>query len=438
MRERSVSSASESPTGRPLCAPTEMFPRARALADFVTFSSTRVFQPLQEEHLPDHRVLDAPQAEQTNSVPFTLGVAWATNLDFRWLGKHTLFANPLLGAFFRALGGVPVDRTAPHDLDPARSVGGKSARRSHDFQIVGDRAVHRPVREVEVRRADGGAGEAAMAIDGLHSTRPIEFVVESPADARGMFDLLTYEKGGSVLRMLQQFLGEDTFRDGIRLYLKKHAYANTVTTDLWDALEEASGQPVRQIMNTWILQGGHPQITLENGVLTQAPFAYGSARGESNIGKDWLVPVQVRSLDTGTVTNYLVGADPVPVEGTSLVVNAGGSGVFRTRYGKDELAAIAPSIAKLEELERVIIVADAWAGLFSSNIQLDDFVAIAKSIGDDDNPATWTTIASALEWVNRAATDQQRDTVRAIVKEIFQPQLDRIGFDPRDGEDGER
>ena len=122
--------------------------------------------------------------------------------------------------------------------------------------------------------------DMALQIDGLHSTRPIEYEVVSPSESQGMFDLLTYEKGGSVLRMLQQFLGEDTFRDGIRLYLKKHAYANTVTTDLWDALEEASGQPVRQIMNTWILQGGHPQITLENGVLTQAPFAYGSARGE--------------------------------------------------------------------------------------------------------------------------------------------------------------
>ena len=66
----------------------------------------------------------------------------------------------------------------------------------------------------------------------------IEFEVISPNDARGMFDVLTYQKGGSVLRMLEQYLGEETFRDGIRKYLKKHSYANTVTTDLWDALEE--------------------------------------------------------------------------------------------------------------------------------------------------------------------------------------------------------
>ena len=87
--------------------------------------------------------------------------------------------------------------------------------------------------------------DAALQIDGLHSTRPIEYEVISPDDTRGMFDILTYEKGGSVLRMLEQYLGEETYRDGIRHYLRKHSYANTVTTDLWDALEETSGQPVR-------------------------------------------------------------------------------------------------------------------------------------------------------------------------------------------------
>jgi puromycin-sensitive aminopeptidase len=121
--------------------------------------------------------------------------------------------------------------------------------------------------------------DAALQIDGLHSTRPIEYEVISPDDTRGMFDVLTYEKGGSVLRMLEQYLGEETFRDGIRHYLTKHSYANTVTTDLWDALEEISKQPVRDVMNTWILQGGHPLVTLRNGELTQQPFAYGKAKG---------------------------------------------------------------------------------------------------------------------------------------------------------------
>ncbi len=101
---------------------------------------------------------------------------------------------------------------------------------------------------------------AAMAVDGLQSTRPIEFTVRSPEDARAMFDILTYEKGAAVLRMLEQYLGAETFRKGIALYLKKHQYANTETGDLWDALAEPSREPVRNIMDSWIFQPGFPVV----------------------------------------------------------------------------------------------------------------------------------------------------------------------------------
>ncbi len=102
--------------------------------------------------------------------------------------------------------------------------------------------------------------EAAMAVDGLHATRPVEFPVGRPEEAQGMFDVLTYQKGGSVLRMLEQFLGPDVFREGINDYLTTHSHANTETADLWDALERSSGRAVRTIMDTWINQGGYPLV----------------------------------------------------------------------------------------------------------------------------------------------------------------------------------
>ena len=80
--------------------------------------------------------------------------------------------------------------------------------------------------------------EAALAVDGLHTTRPIEYPVGAPEEADGMFDVLTYQKGGSVLRMLERYLGAEVFREGVRHYLAAHAYANTVTADLWASLEE--------------------------------------------------------------------------------------------------------------------------------------------------------------------------------------------------------
>ena len=85
----------------------------------------------------------------------------------------------------------------------------------------------------------------------------------SPEDAEAMYDILTYEKGAAVVRMLEQFLGVDQFRGGVKQYLMDHSFANTTTTDLWDSLEVATGVPVRAAMDTWIFQGGYPLITVD-------------------------------------------------------------------------------------------------------------------------------------------------------------------------------
>ncbi|MCZ7627970.1 MAG: M1 family aminopeptidase [Microthrixaceae bacterium] len=119
--------------------------------------------------------------------------------------------------------------------------------------------------EWDVWTAFGLARAGAFDTDALASTRPIEYEVVTAADSEAMFDILTYEKGASVIRMLEQYLGTEEFRDGIRAYLRRHAHANTETTDLWDALEEATGQPVRRIAETWIHRGGHPLVSVSSG-----------------------------------------------------------------------------------------------------------------------------------------------------------------------------
>lgn len=126
---------------------------------------------------------------------------------------------------------------------------------------------------------------AALDVDSLASTRPIEYEVTSPADAEGMYDLLTYEKGAAVVRMLEQFVTPQRFRGGVRSYLRRHSYGNVTTTDLWDALEASAGSvPVRAMADSWIFQGGYPLVSVAVGrdgglVLTQKRFGYGSAPG---------------------------------------------------------------------------------------------------------------------------------------------------------------
>jgi len=283
--------------------------------------------------------------------------------------------------------------------------------------------------------------DMAFTVDGQHSTRPIEYEVISPNDCRGMFDILTYVKGCSILRMLEQFLGEETFRDGIRIYLKRHAYANTVTADLWAALEEASSLPVGQIMDTWIYQGGHPIITVDGGVVSQSPFSYGPVPegATSAIGSTWQVPLLTRHIAGGDITATLLGKDPVVLgDGAgSVVANAGGSGVYRVAYAPADAAVIAAELERLLPLERGVLMNDAWAATLAGKMELGAFLTLADNLGDDDEPATWQAVCRALGFLSRIATDAERPAVSAAAVHLLSTKAATLGWEPVAGE-GER
>jgi len=281
--------------------------------------------------------------------------------------------------------------------------------------------------------------EAALAVDGVHSTRPIEYPVGPPKEAEGMFDLLTYEKGCGVLRMLEQHIGADVFRDGVRSYLKAHAYNNTVTTDLWDALEDASGAPVRDVMNTFILQGGHPLVSLHGDTLTQEPFAFGPPPPgiTSSIGTEWKVPVAVRALPVGAkrgapIRHLVLGPEPTPIEEASsglAVLNAGGWGVFRVGYETEHRLALAEHLAELTPLERANLLADTWATTLAGHTALREFLVLASRLGLEPDPAPWAPVAGALGLSNRIAPPGDKDALHEAVAALIGPIHRRLGFD---------
>ena len=288
------------------------------------------------------------------------------------------------------------------------------------------------------------AREAALAVDAVHATRPIEYPVGPPKEAEGMFDLLTYEKGASVLRMLEQHIGADVFRDGVRTYLKEHEYGNTVTTDLWDALETASGAPVRDVMNTFILQGGHPLVSLHDGTLRQEPFSFGPvpAGTTSAIGSEWHVPLAVRALPDedkpgASVRHFELGPEPTPVPEASdglAVINADGWGVFRVGYETEHRLALAHRLNELTPLERANLVADTWATTLAGRSTLEEFLVLAAQLGLETDPAPWSPVASALVLCNRIAAADDRGALRAAVGALFGPVHDALGFEAHTGE----
>ncbi|HEX2404142.1 MAG TPA: M1 family metallopeptidase, partial [Acidimicrobiia bacterium] len=160
----------------------------------------------------------------------------------------------------------------------------------------------------------------AMGTDQLATTRPIEFEVNSPAEVEEMFDSITYGKGSAVLRMIEQFIGEEEFRTGVGNYLRKHEYANTVTGDLWEGLDGASDWPVGEIMDTWVNQKGFPQIDVKvmaDGIhLSQRRFFAIPDDTDTTI---WDVPIQLRGSAGGKnfETKVLLDEDEtvVPIDG---------------------------------------------------------------------------------------------------------------------------
>ncbi len=296
--------------------------------------------------------------------------------------------------------------------------------------------------------------DMAMSVDALHATRPIEYPVGSPDEADGMFDTLTYEKGGSVLRMLEQYLGAEVFRDGVRHYIESHAYGNTVTGDLWAALEQVSGEPIREVADSWILQGGHPVVQIAGTTLSQRPFAYlpASPTGESSIGKRWLVPVLVRSLDggdgdggdgdggDGDVSRVLLAEDtaalPAPVGSGTQVVNAGGWGVYRVDYRTEHRARLGDQLHSLSELERFNLLSDTWALVLAGRADLRDLLHLAAQLGDEGGSEPYHVVASALRLCDRVATDGQRPAVGAAARTLLGPRAAAVGWDagPDEGE----
>ncbi|MEZ5144007.1 MAG: M1 family metallopeptidase [Acidimicrobiales bacterium] len=307
---------------------------------------------------------------------------------------------------------------------------------------------------------------AAFDVDALRATRPVEYPVVSPDDAEGMFDILTYEKGAAVVRMLEQYLGADLFRAGIRQYLADNAYGNTETTDLWDALEAASSQPVRAIMDSWIFQGGFPLLDVEllhddlrwpEPVLriAQRRFGYASDLGEGDGPTEaefeaarWQVPV-IFSLETapnpgedaGVVTfeKVLLEGDVVDVDLEEppvwVFANTEGTGFYRVHYAPELLEALAANAHRaLSPVERYTLVDDAWASVVAGAASAVEFLELVRRFGDEDDLSVWERIIGALVFLDRLVDGDARAALQTVVRELAGPALERLGPEPTVGE----
>jgi len=287
------------------------------------------------------------------------------------------------------------------------------------------------------------ARSAAFSVDGLVNTRPIEYPVHAPKDADAMFDILTYEKGASVLRMLEQYIGPVVFRDGVRDYLRTHAYGNADTKDLWIALSKVAHQPVPELMNGWIFQPGFPLITAEvRGQelrLSQQRFTYLAQKPP--LDQRWQVPIQIRLvLGDRTEHRQLLLTEQettvaLPAGVTAVLVNEGGHGFYRVHHRAPLLDQLLDQgLDRLSAIERFGLVSDAWATTMAGLMPLPEYLQLTARFQDERDKNVWAVLLESFSFLNRIIAEEDRAVLETFVSARVTPSVTELGWDPKPGE----
>ncbi len=293
----------------------------------------------------------------------------------------------------------------------------------------------------------------ALSLDGLKNSHPIEQEVTNPAEVSQLFDAISYSKGASVIRMLEQFLTPEVFRQGLYRYLSGHQYENARTQHLWEALEEASQQPVTAIMDSWTGQMGYPVLDVaarQSGDdteldLSQERFVYDRLLEEGEPeDAAWQVPVrvavgspaagpQVSAVMSGRSATLNLGPGAKPW----FKVNPQQTGFFRVNYSAEDWERLVPSIESLTlpATDRLGIQNDAYALSRAGLLPVAQFLSLAKAYGNETDASVWSDLASNLREIETlVANEPYYPAFQEFARDLFGPAAARIGWEARTGE----
>jgi aminopeptidase N len=290
--------------------------------------------------------------------------------------------------------------------------------------------------------------ESAMAADARATSHAIETHVTNELEALNSFDSdITYSKGEALLRMLEAYIGEDVFRQGIRSYIKNRAYSNAAAADLWNALEKTSGKNIPAVAAPWIEKPGFPlvhvtaacdssgnrSVTLsQKRFLLNGPGADASAGGSPN-AVQWQVPLRIRTGSAAPRTALLDTQEQKIAAGRcdeALSVNADAIGYYRVQYDAGTLAINTRLFPSAVDGDRIALLDDQWALVGSGGASLQDFLALASSMGADRDTRAWQQIVRALaiiEYAERGSSGHQAFATYA--RALIKPVADALGWD---------
>jgi len=293
-----------------------------------------------------------------------------------------------------------------------------------------------------------------LNVDALANTRPIHQAAETPAQIQELFDGIAYGKAASVLRMLESYLGEETFRAGVNAYLKQHQYANATAEDFWDAQAKTSKKPVDKIMPTWVKQAGEPIVNVKaqcsgnstSVTLTQQRYYFDRARFAEPNDQLWQVPLCMKGSATGNGAPkcelLTKKEDTFTLPGCSnwVLANAGATGYYRVGYQPDAVRALAADAeTKLTPGERIAVQNDIWASVRIGREPVGDYLAYAQGLQSDRNRAVLEDVLGRLDFIGQyLVSDNDRDSFHAWLRQFMGPAMKDVGWEPKPNDTDEQ
>ena len=313
----------------------------------------------------------------------------------------------------------------------------------------------------------------ALETDALETTHPIYNAVDTPAEALEMFDTITYQKGCAVLRMLENFLGETAFREGIRSYMTEFAESNATGKDLWRNLQNASDKPVTSIMEGWVTQSGYPIVRVEvprpesrvkshsvetrdfgpgtrDSLRISQRRYFSNPRAEDKAQSVWDVPLVVRYEDSSGVhekrelmrqRDATISLD-LSGELRWCYANAGEVGFYRQDPDRTLLEMLLANLGSLTASEQIGLLSDQWALVRNGTHPITQFLNVLSDVAAIDSYSVLESVVGHLRTLERllesAEDEEATGKFRAWINRLFKRRLDELGLEPGAGEGQER
>ncbi|PSK43729.1 Aminopeptidase 2 [Elsinoe australis] len=283
--------------------------------------------------------------------------------------------------------------------------------------------------------------QSALALDSLRSSHPIEVPVKRADEINQIFDAISYSKGSCVLRMISKYLGEDTFLEGIRRYLKKHAYGNTQTQDLWAALADASGKEVEKVMTTWTKNVGYPVVTVTEDGSNKIHVKQNRFLRTADVKPEedkTLYPVFLGIRDKDGVDEELVLSGREHTfevkDKDFFKINADHSGLYRTSYTPERLTKLGKAAKEglLTVEDRAGMIADAGALAASGYQKTSGVLSLLQGFDTESKYVVWDELTARIASVRAAWVfeDQKvKEALKAFQRELVAKKSHELGWD---------